>query len=159
MARLRVEYKIFLATFFLSFVALIIIHQFALPFYWANASSQQGRPIDLYLPSVWTPAIIFYSVLIAVVAVVICGLFSWVRKDMADAVLIFITAFCLGGIGFWLFLIFLGLRWGHTLRLPSYGQGPNEYGLALATFFVSFVSAVFSTVVFEFYKLIRSTKK
>lgn len=153
-ARLRTEYKIFLVTFSVAFVVLFIIHLVALPFYWANASSQQGRPIDLYLPSVWTPAIIFYSVLIAVIPVVTFSLLSWLRKGKADEIIIFITTFFLVLVVFWVLFASAGLRWGHTMRLGSTG-----FAVTLFTNLFSFVGAVFSVAVFDFYKLVRWTKK
>lgn len=160
-AELRIEFKIFLATFSLAFVALFIIHLVALPFYWANASPQLVRPFDLYLPNVWTPAIILYSILIAVFVIVSFYLGSLLRKGKANEATIFIITFCLGGIGFWLFAAFLSLRWGHTMRLPlSLGQNPkSEFLWYIASLFSSFVSAVFSTAVFVFYKLVRWTRK
>lgn len=157
---MRVEYKIFLVTFSLAFVSLFIIHLVALPFYWANASPQQVRPYDLYLPNVWTPAVIFYSVVTAIFTILSCWLYSALRKDKANTALIFITTFFLGGIGLWLFAAYLGLRWGNTMRLISFGSDPkNEFVFTVATFFVSSASAVFSTLVFEGYRLVRWARK
>ena len=158
-ARLRTELKIFLATFLLAFVALFIIHLVYLPYYWANASSQQGRPIDLYLPNVWTQAIIYYSVLIAVFAVVTFSLLSWLRKGKANEITIFVTTFYLGCIGIYVLTALAGLQFGHTIRLPS-GQSPkSEYAFTVFTFWFSSVGAVSSVAVFDFYKLVRWTKK
>ena len=151
MARLRTEYKIFLATFSPSFVALFIIHLVAFPFYWENASSHS--------PSVWTPAIIFYSVLIAVFAVVTFSLLSWLRKGKANEITIFVTTFYLGCIGIYVLTALAGLQFGHTIRLPS-GQSPkSEYAFTVFTFWFSSVGAVSSVAVFDFYKLVRWTKK
>ena len=154
MARLRTELKIFLATFLLAFVVLFMIHLVYLPYYWANASSQQGRPIDLYLPNVWTPAIIFYSVLIAVIPVIAFSLLSWLKKGKADEIIIFITTFFLVLVAFWVLFASAGLRWGHTMRLGSTG-----FAVTLFINWFSFVGAVLSVAAFDFYKLVRWTKK
>jgi hypothetical protein len=145
-----------LVTFSLAFVTLFIIHLVALPFYWANASSQQGRPFDLYSPNIWTPAVIYYSVVTAIFAILSFELYSTLRKGKANAAVVFIITFFLGGIGLWLFFAFLGLRWGHTMRLTSFGSNPkNEFAFMVATFIVSSASAVFSTLVFAVYRLVR----
>ncbi len=158
---MRTECKIFLATFSLAFVALFIIHLVALPFYWANASSQQGRPSDLYLPSVWTPAIIFYSVLIAVIAVVTFSLLSWLRKGKANETVIFITIFFLGWVVFWVLFALGPLQWGHTMHIHYYWDPNSKTGYAnsFGTFLFSFVGAVSSVAVFELYKLVRWARK
>ncbi len=158
-ARLRTELKIFLATSLLAFVALFIIHLVYLPYYWANASSQQGRPIDLYLPNVWTQAIIYYSVLIAVFAVVTFSLLSWLRQGKANEITIFVTAFFLGCIGIYVLAALAGLQFGHTMRLSS-GQSPKSgFAFTVFTFYFSSVGAVSSVIVFDFYKLVRWTRK
>ena len=159
MARLRTEYKIFLATFSLSFVALFIIHLVYLPYYWENASSQQGRPIDLYLPGLWIPAIVFYSALIAVIPVVAFSLLSWLRKDKADEIIIFITTFFLVYVVFWVLFTLAALRWGQTLS--SYGDpySKTRFVYYALTFFFSLVGAVFSVAVFDIYKLVRWARK
>jgi len=160
MARLRTHCKIFLVTFSLAFAALFIIHLVYLPYYWANASSQQGIPTDLYLPNVWTPPIIYYSVTIAIFAVVTFSLLSWLRKGKANEITIFSTTFFLVWIGFWVLFALAGLQWGHTMRLPSFGQDPKgEYARGLGTLLFSFGGAVLSVAVFEFYKLVRWTRK
>lgn len=158
--RLRIEFKIFLVTFSLAFVALFVIHLVWLPFYWANASPQLVRPFDLYLSNVWTPAVIVYSVVVAVFVTVSFKLRSLLRKGKAHEDVIFITTFCLGGIGFYLFAAFLSLRWGHTMRLPSLGQDSDSgFVWYLAMSFVSIASAILSTLIFEFYKLARWARR
>lgn len=154
MARLRTEYKIFLVTFSLAFVALFIIHLVYLPYYWANASSQRGRPTDLYLPSVWTPAIIVYSILIAVIPVVTFSLLSWLRKGKADEIIVFITTFFLCLVVLWVLFALAPLQWGDTMHFGSTGFA----GSLLANFF-SLVGAVISVAVFDIYKLARWVRK
>jgi hypothetical protein len=110
---------------------------------------------------VWTPAIIFYSVLIAVIVVVTFSLLSWLRKGEANEITIFITTFFLGWVIFWVLFALAGLRWGHTMRLGSYWDASSKTGYAnsLGTFLFSFVGAVFSVAVFDFYKLVRWMRK
>lgn len=162
---MRTEFKIFLTTFSLAFDALFIIHLVAFPFYWTNASSQQGRPIDLYLPSVWTPAIIFYSVLIAVIAVVTFSLLSWLKKGKPGEAnvetVIFITAFFLGFVVFWVLFASAALLRGRTMHLYYYWAPYSKTGYAnfLGTFLFSFVGAVSSVAVFELNKLVRWARK
>jgi hypothetical protein len=165
MARLRTEYKIFLATFSLAFVALFISHLVYLPYYWANASSQQNRPNDLYSPSVWTPAIIFYSVLIAVIAVVTSSLLSWLRKGKQGVSnvegVIFFTTFLLGWVVFWVLFALGPLQFGHTVHIHYYWSpySKTDWMNSFVTFLFSFVGAVLSVAVFEFYKLVRWRRK
>jgi len=165
MARLRTQVKIFLVTFSLAFVALFIIHLVYLPFYWVNASSQQHRPSDLYLPSVWTPAIVFYSILIAVIAVVTLSLLLWLRKDKpreANAeTIILITTFFLGWVVFWVLFALGPIQFGHTVHLYNYWTPytPTGFVNSWVTFLFSSVGAVLSVAVFEFYKLVHSARK
>ncbi len=164
MTRLRTHFKIFLATFSLAFVALFIIHLTYLPFYWANASSQHGIPSDLYLPNVWTPAIIFYSVLIAVIPVVTFSLLSWLRKgkpgEASAEGVILMTTFFLGWVVFWVLFALGPMQFGHTVHLYNYwGQSHAGFGNFVITFFFSFVGAVSSVAVFELNKLARWARK
>jgi len=165
MARLRTQFKIFLVTFSLAFAALFIIHLVYLPYYWANASSQQQRPNDLYLPNVWTPPIIFYSILIAAIAVVTFSLLSWLRKGKpgeANAeIVILITTFFLGWVVFWVLFALGPLQFGHTVHIYNYWTPytPSGFVNSWATFLFSSVGAVLSVVVFEFYKLVLSARK
>jgi hypothetical protein len=156
-ARLRTEPKIFLATFLLASVALFIIHLVYLPFYWASAPSHRVRPFDLYLPSVWTPAIIYYSVLIAVFAVVTFSLLSWLRSGEAyfAGAAIFMTTMFLGALGIYVLFGLAGLQFGYTMRLP-FGRDPKgSYVVMIVTLLFAVLSAVATTAVYGCYKLVR----
>jgi hypothetical protein len=162
MDRLGTHGKIFLVTFSLAFFALFIVHLVYLPHYWSNVSPQR-RPIDLYLPSVWTPAIIFYSVLIAVFAVVTFSLLSWLRSGKAyfAGAAIFMTTLSLGALGIYV-LFGLAVPWmGYPIRLDYYTrQSPKStFAIYIFTGFFSLGSAVSTTAVFECYKLVRWARK
>jgi hypothetical protein len=163
MDRLGTHGKVFLVTFSLSFFALFIVHLVYLPAYWAYDSSQQGKDPDLYFPSVWTPAIIFYSVLIAVMAVTTFSLLSWLRSGKAYFVgaAIFMTTLFLGGVSFHVLLALSALRFGHPMRLDYYTNinPKGAYALSLFTGLFSLVSAVSTTAVYECYKLVRWASK
>lgn len=163
---MRVEYKIFLAMFSVALVVFFTVHLVWLPFYWANASSQLVRPANLYSIDTWTLDIIFYSGLAAFSMLIIFELYSWLRKGLANEVVIFTVTFCLTGIGMWLFLAFATLRWGHPLDwlwvLSSSGTSfasKNDYAMIMGTFLFSSIGAVFSTVIYDVYKLVRSVRK
>jgi len=157
---LRIEFKIFLAAFSLAFVALFIVHLAWLPFYWEYASSQQGRPIDLYSPNAWIPGIVLYSSVVAIFTILSYELYSSLRKGKANEATIFITTFFLVDISLWLFSTLWSLRWGHTMHLPSqWSYSKSTYGVTLGMFFFGSVGAVFSVILFEVYKLARCARK
>jgi hypothetical protein len=161
---LKAQFKIFLLTFSLAFVALFIIHLVYLPYYWANASSQRVRPFDLYLPGVWTPAIVFYSVLVGIIAVVTFSLLSWLRKGKPGEAsvegVIFLTTFFVGWLVIWVLFALGPMQFGHTVSLYNY-WGPSHAGYAnsISTFLLSFVGGFSSVAVFEFYKAARCMRK
>ena len=162
---MRVEYKIFLASFSIALVVFFVLHLVWLPFYWAHAPSQLVRPVNLYSPGTWTPGVIFYSGLAAFSVLIVSELYLWFKRGQASEVVIFAATFCLAGMGLWLFLAFVSLRWGnpsdwlwYVLSGISYASD-SDFVMIIGTLLFSSVGAVLSTATYDLYKLARYVKK
>ncbi|MCW4055695.1 MAG: hypothetical protein NWE82_02790 [Candidatus Bathyarchaeota archaeon] len=152
--------KVGLVTFALAFFVLFIFHLVYLPHYWSNVSPQR-QPVDLYLPSVWMPAIIYFAVLMAAFAVVTSSLLSWLRSGKAYFVgpAIFLTTLFLVALGFYVFFGVGVLLRGRPMHLDAYLWGKSGRAVEIVTGLVALISAVATTAGYGCYKLVRWARK